>query len=84
MKRKTIDVEQVRKWGNLQLARTDVAPEYRRGVADIVHEVLMDTGNYHGFNYLDWLEGGCDRWHADGKPADNKAYLGDQTRIVYH
>ena len=49
----------------------------------LLETVLHQTGNYKGYNYLDWLEGGCDRWVADGKPENNKKYLGPDHKRLY-
>ncbi len=57
---------------------------FRRGVAALVEHVLHQTGNYAGFQYADWHNGGCRRWQEDGRPEGNKdAYLGNETRRIY-
>jgi hypothetical protein len=88
MARKTIAVENLVEWANGQLARKDsefVNASFRKGIAALVEHFLMETGNYRGFNYVEWAkEGGYERWAADGKQDDTTPYLGDQTRIMFY
>jgi len=53
--RKTVEVSNLLKWANLQLARTDgrATAEWKAGVCTIIEQVLMDTGNYEGFGFID-------------------------------
>ena len=53
--RKTVEVMKLLKWANLQLARTDsrATTEWKAGVCTIIEQVLMDTGNYDGFGFID-------------------------------
>lgn len=83
--RKTIMVSSIKSKVNSQLCCKDLTPEARMQLALLLESILCDTDNYEGFNYVGWaLEGGCEKWHADGKPSDNKPYLGDETRRVYY
>lgn len=82
--RKTVRVDDLRNKANTLFASPDSTPEQRKAVAGFVSGFLHATGNYHGYNYLDWLSGGYDRWVADGKPRDTGPYLGDETRIVFY
>lgn len=87
MSRKTFDVAALLKESNRLLALPDnehVNADWRRGVATSLEHVLLATGNYEGFNYLDWLNGGYEKWVADGKPVDTRPYLGDESRRVYY
>jgi hypothetical protein len=54
MARKTIDVQTVKEHINKALATVYVGntPDYRRGLAAVLDDVLMTTGNYRGFRYL--------------------------------
>lgn len=84
-KRKTIEVSQIRDWINHSLENSPSgAYEKRQALAGFLTTVLMETGNYAGFNYLAWMNGGCDQWRADGEPKDNTKYLGDQTRVFFY
>ena len=58
-------------------------PEGRQNLINIYTTMLIELGIYGGFNYSDWLNGGFERWVADGKPQDNNAYLGDKTLIKF-
>jgi hypothetical protein len=88
MARKTFDVTAMREAVNRQLARPEVSEEYRKGMCSILEHVLHETGNYNGYNYVDWLAGGCDRWRADeaeaGRDLDTRPYLGPEYRRVYY
>lgn len=62
-----------------------VNSETRKGVAQLLERILMETGNYRGFNFVQWTkEGGFENWQKDGEPRDNTAYLGDQSRRIYY
>lgn len=85
MARKTIEVSKIKTWVNHHLASnlSVSTKESRLAYASLLESVLHETGNYKGFNYLEWMNGGADRWHADGCPKDKTPYLGDETRRVY-
>jgi len=52
--RKTIHVARVRELGNTYLRLSSTGDkEGRYGVVGLLEQVLMETDNYHGFNYLD-------------------------------
>lgn len=54
MARKTVSVEYVRSQANMMLRQS--VPEWDRervAIAGLVENVLMETGNYRGFRYLD-------------------------------
>lgn len=87
--RKTIDVQTVLDKANRLLALPPSAshtPEWRKGVASLLEAVLMNTETYAGFNYLEWVNGGCTRWRENGEPGfpEKEQYFGDQTRRVYY
>jgi hypothetical protein len=86
-RRKTIDVSEVLARVNALLSADDSRycnADVRKGAASVLETVLFATGNYAGFNYLGWVDGGCERWIADGKPEDKESYIGDRTRRVYY
>ena len=74
MARKTIEINEVKSIINGMLANSaaDVA-ECRTAVSALLEHILMDTGNYHGFHYLDV------KFNDDGTIAD-----GDETRRRYY
>jgi hypothetical protein len=51
-KRKTISVEQVLTYANMQLKGSVTPSGHRDGICTMIEQVLMDTGNYAGFRYL--------------------------------
>jgi len=69
-KRKTINVNAILAEANKQLARQDefATTEFKAGVCVILERILMDTGNYDGFNYNLWNNGGWAQWQKDGEP----------------
>jgi hypothetical protein len=85
-KTKTVKVSTILERANKYLANDNprIGDAERLAVASFLEGILLDTGNYEGFNYLEWLNGGCERWRADGEPANNTAYLGNQTKRVYY
>ena len=87
MARKTIQVDGLVDWVNAQMERPDSQwnnADTRNGLSIMLEHILHETGNYHGFNYVEWRNGGCERWREDGSPADNTPYLGDQSRKFYY
>ena len=83
-KHKTIAVQQVKERINHMLAHGISTPESRQTLGAFLSILLMDTGNYQGFNYLAWVNGGAAQWRTDGEPKDTTPYLGDQTRVEYY
>jgi hypothetical protein len=53
MARKTIEVGKVLHMANHFLAAKNTSAEEREGVCVMVESVLMETGNYAGFRYLE-------------------------------
>lgn len=52
--RKTINVEWVRGRANRYLADCpELSADTRKGICSMVEGILMETGNYKGFRYLD-------------------------------
>jgi len=82
-KRKTVSVEALRAKINARLADETTGSAPRMALASLLESVLMDSGNYRGFNYLGWLNGGCSAWEAAGEPEDKTPFIGDETRRVY-
>jgi len=60
--RKTIEVSAVLSMANNMLANSThaVSAESRMAVASMLERILMDTGNYHGFNYIGGYVAGMD------------------------
>lgn len=65
--RKTIEVKKLRDMANGMLASEISQPE-KRSICSLIENVLMDTGNYKGYNHNYWMEKGYRQWVDDGKP----------------
>lgn len=54
-KKKTVDVKMLVEFANTQLARKDSTADigYKIGICNFIEKVLMETGNYEGYMYLD-------------------------------
>jgi hypothetical protein len=63
-----------------------VAPtaEARRQIQNIVSTLLLAAGAYDGFQYIQWLNGGYDKWVAAGKPKDTMQFVPDRTLIRFY
>ena len=84
MRKKTLPVSVIRERANALLANDNhFSSDFRSGVAALLEGILTETGQYRGFNFLPWLNGGYAQWEAAGKPEDRDPYIGDQTRRVY-
>ena len=53
MARKTIKVEMVKTMANHFLAHKDTNIDERRAIVSFIESVLMESGNYKGFSYLE-------------------------------
>jgi len=53
--KKTIRVNEIKEMVNNQLSRTDdyATAEFKAGMCTVLERILMDTGNYEGYQYLD-------------------------------
>ena len=89
-KRKTASIQEIKNTVNLMIAAPKGTREGRLALGVFLSSLLLETGNYHGFNYLEWLhrceheKSGLARWIEDGKPDDTTPYLGDQSRVEYY
>jgi hypothetical protein len=52
--RKTIEVKGMLEWANKQLSRIDAytTDEFKAGICTMIESLLMKSGNYKGFMYL--------------------------------
>ena len=52
--RKTVEVEQMIKWANMQLGRTDeyVDMGFKSGISTMIGRILHNSGNYNGFQFI--------------------------------
>lgn len=56
MGRKTMSVAEIKQFANEVLQSSTWSPEFRFGIITMVEQILMDSGNYRGFRYLDSAE----------------------------
>ena len=85
-KRKTIEVEWLRRKVNAMLGRNDITDQFRLGMCQVLEDVLTETNNYRGYGYQDWMNGGYNTWVLDGRPdyPCKKHYIGNDTKRFYH
>jgi hypothetical protein len=89
MKRKTIDVQALKDYANNQLARTDAyaTDEFKKGIISMIEKVLLDSGNYNGFDYVYWVTKGYNEWRETGQPKGEdctnyvRGNMGEYSRI---
>lgn len=84
--RKTIEVAYVRNRVNAILANGNATQDMKKGVALMLESILQKTGNYNGYNYTAWLNGGCEKWRKEtgGGSANTSAYLGKEYDRIYY
>jgi len=53
--RKTANVQELKEFANIHLARTDewATMEYKQGICVMLHHILHLSGSYKGFRFLD-------------------------------
>jgi hypothetical protein len=74
-RRKTIEVAKILGLVNAKLALATLSQDEKSVLCSLLEDVLMATENYHGFNFITWLEGGYERWVEAGKPEDRTPFL---------
>ena len=75
--RKTIKVSLIKEWANELLTDSTMSEEAKSGICTTIEEILHETDNYKGFNYVYWLKEGGSKWVADGREH------GQQHRYLY-
>jgi hypothetical protein len=92
-KRKTVTVDIIRDKVNQMIAAPKSTQEGRVALSVFLSSLLLETGNYRGFQYLDWKATGYQKW-CEAVEAKKKAtpwsfsvniqpYLGDESRVEY-
>jgi hypothetical protein len=83
MSKKTVNVKEMYELMQnvLDHAKSDDA---RISVSLLIESLLMKSGHYGGFGYVDWFNGGSKAWDESGRPTDNTPFLGNQTKKFYH
>ena len=71
-KRKTIEVSKLKAEINRRLALPAErhSDDERAALCALLETVLMDTGNYAGFNWLYWQQHGYQEWRDAGSPEE--------------
>lgn len=88
-KRKNVSVATIRDRVNLMIAAPKSTEDGRKALGVLLSCLLLETGNYHGFNYLAWTkEGGWEKWCEESRRTNNMElpttpYLGDESRVEY-
>ena len=65
---KTFSVKKFKESINLKLTLPTLSAECKAGLCQALESVLIETGNYKGYNFIYWLEKGCDEWREAGFP----------------
>lgn len=82
--RKTCNVEELLKFANKQLERTDeiaITPGFKEGICTFIEKILHQSNRYKGFQYLFWLKEGCDLYTKD--PRDKKEIEDFDKKFLY-
>ena len=82
--KKTMDVAEIKKFANKQLANPEINDAEKRGIITMIERILHDTGNYQGFQYNYWNKTGWQLWRMAGEPENTDPYLGNQLDRVYY
>lgn len=75
---------EVVKTANKQLANDNLSQETKKEIATLLHTTLHALGQYSGFNYTAWLNGGFEAWKQSGEPLDNRPFLGKEYDRFYY
>jgi hypothetical protein len=90
--RKTIAVERIKEIINEQLKNDKLSQDAKEGLCGVLEIVLMETGNYHGFNHLGWLNGGSQDWidgvnrgiYSETDYVTKQAFIGPEFDRIYY
>lgn len=86
--RKTVEVDWLKKMINADLENEKLTEDTKKHLCTLLENILVKTGNYRGFNYLKWINGGFTKWEMDGRPTPTdknyQKYLGDEYSRIYY
>jgi len=82
--RKTVEVKKIKDRINKYLERNTLNQDEKKALCMFLEELLHSTGNYNGYNFLSWMNGGCDQWIKDGRPIDNRKYAEPEYDRFYY
>jgi hypothetical protein len=67
---------------NKQIAEAP-SVEQRLSLQMTFSTLLNAMGCCRGFGYVEWNNGGYEKWRDAGRPDDNREFFGDQSLIEY-
>ena len=81
-----MNVAEIKKFANEQLADGRNSDEHRRGIISMLEKILHATGNYEGFNYNYWNKTGFELWQKAGEPdfPEKNKFIGNESDRVYY
>lgn len=82
-KKKTIQVELIKKIINRKLAVSSCNSDVRKGMVSVLEEILYHTENYNGYSYLKKGEVPEDQLPGIDKDSEGKNIFPDETRRYY-
>lgn len=82
--KKNIKIDRIKALVNHSLRQEALTQEAKEALCQLLEGVLMETGNYNGFYYLGWVNGGSVQWEKDGRPQNQTLYLGPEFNRVYY
>ena len=88
-RRQTISVKRIKEMANAKIAQDNTGQEGCIKIAVLLEDILFETGNYAGFNYIAWHNGGYKQWvkacqEAGDPDLPNSPYLGADWKRFYY
>ena len=87
-KRKTFNVAEFRQYVNEKLGLDTLSQDEKKTLCFMLEGILHKTGNYEGFNYIAWLNGGYEKWcsvcEEQGQKVATTPFLGLEYNRRYH
>ena len=81
---KTMRISEIKNYVNSILEDSKISQESKKEFCVFLENILHSTKNYNGFNFIEWVNGGCDKWREDGRPSDNSKYIGKEYNRIYY
>ena len=84
MSRKTMDVSKFIDWANGILAMDEsdvITSQHKQGIIHALDQVLLDTGNYNGFRYLDTYDEYDPEFAINGRKNNRRMYFKKSTLL---
>lgn len=86
---KTFNIEEIKNRVNTILADDNNSDEAKLLVAGLLEGILIESRNYHGFKYVDWENGGYERYlkfqkdHPMAHTPPMNTFIGSGAKRVY-